>query len=114
MLAFDQPKASIIRLKSGDYNKSSKSNQLIWNKKIFYHKTKIDEDVHNTIDELSKGDEIIKNKIRFIIVTDFDTFLSLDLKTRDTLDVKISEIDKNCHFFYRLLVKKKQKVLRKI
>lgn len=107
LLAYDQPKATISRLKKGDYNQSDKPNQLIWKKKIFYHKVEVNEDVHDIIDKISKNEEIIDNKIRFIIVTDFNNFLSLDLKTRDTLDIKFSEINKNSHFFLPLIGQEK-------
>ena len=102
LLAFGQPKATINRLKKGDYNQSKKLNQLLWKKKIFYHVTEANEDVHDIIDELSKSEDVINHNIRFIIVTDFNNFLSLDLKTRDTLDINILEIDKNTHFFLPL------------
>ena len=86
---------------------SKKSNQLIWKKKIFYHKTSNDEDIHATIDDLSKSKDVINHNIRFIIVTDFINLLSLDLKTRDTLDIDITEIDKNGHFFLPLIGQEK-------
>ena len=35
--AYEQPKATINRLKKGDYNLSKNNNELIWKKKIFYH-----------------------------------------------------------------------------
>ena len=35
LLAFDQPKSTISRLRNGDYNLSSKLNELIWKKKFF-------------------------------------------------------------------------------
>ncbi len=107
LLAFEQPKTTINRLKKGDYNQSKKSNQLIWKKKIFYHKTSNDEDIHATIDDLSKSKDVINHNIRFIIVTDFINLLSLDLKTRDTLDIDITEIDKNGHFFLPLIGQEK-------
>ena len=80
--AYNQPKATINRLKKGDYNKSNIKNELIWSKKIHFKKINNNEDVHFIIDEIQKSDEVRKNKIRFLIVTDFSNFLSIDLKTR--------------------------------
>ena len=100
--AFDQPKASIKRLKNGDYNQSNNENEIIWKKKIYFRKILASEDVHDLIDEISKKTEILKNNIRFIIVTDFKTFLSMDLKTKETLDIEISNLAKNFNFFLPL------------
>ena len=87
-------------LKKGNSNKSKNNNEVIWNKKILYKKISKDEDVHYTIDDLSKDKNLEKYKIRFLIVTDFKHFLSIDLKTNDTLDIEFSEISKNYHFFF--------------
>ena len=105
--AYEQPKATINRLKKGDYNLSKNNNELIWKKKIFYHETSKEEDVHDVIDEISKSEEIKKNNIRFIIVTDFKIFLSIDVKTSETLDIEISELAKNGHFFLPLIGQEK-------
>jgi hypothetical protein len=101
LLAYKFPKASINRLKKGDYNLSKEENQVIWSKKIFFYKIidKKKEDCHDIIDEISKDPLVEKNKIRFIIVTDFEDFLSIDTKTNQTLDIKTTEIEKNVDFF---------------
>ena len=102
LLAYDLPKSSINRLKKGDYNKSKKNNEIIWNKKIYFYQTDKNEDVHYVIDEIEKNESISKFNIRFIIVTDFSTFLSIDLKTKETLDININELSKNSEFFLPL------------
>ena len=103
LLAFDLPKTSINRLKKGDYNKSKISNEIIWSKKIYFRHVTDIEDVHYTIDEISKNSVIEKNKIRFLVVTDFQTFLSKDLKNGDSLDINIKELSKNFEFFLPLI-----------
>jgi len=102
LLSYDQPKATIKRLIKGDYNLSKKNNQVIWKKKIFYEKIVNNEDVHDRIDDLSKDLIIEKNNIRFIIVTDFKSLLSIDTKTKQTLDIKILELHKYLDFFLPL------------
>ena len=69
--AYEQPKASIKRLKEGDYNLSKEPNEIIWKKKIHFYSVNADQDIHEVIDTISKSEFIEKNKIRFIIVTDF-------------------------------------------
>ena len=102
LLAYDQPKSTINRLKKGDYNKSKNDNELIWNKKIYFYQTSDNEDVHYIIDELAKKKNINKYNIRFLIVTNYKEFLSLDLKTKDTLDIELKDLYKNSHFFLPL------------
>jgi len=100
--AYEQPKSTIKRLKQGDYNLSKKPNELIWSKKIHFYHTQDGEDVHDIIDELSKNNSIEKNKIRFLIVTNFKDFLSLDIRTKSSLDIEITELSKNTDFFLPL------------
>ncbi len=107
LLAYGQPKASINRLKKGDYNKSKNNGEIIWAKKIYFKAVLKNEDVHDVIDEISKSDVIEKQKIRFIIVTDFRTFLSKDIKTGDTLDIEITILDKSLNFFLPLMGREK-------
>jgi hypothetical protein len=101
--AYEQPKASIKRLKAGDYNLSKKSNEVIWKKKIYFYKVNNNEDIHDVIDNISKSELIQKNKIRFIIVTDFNEFLSINKKNNSTLDIEINQLSKNVDFFLPLL-----------
>jgi len=103
LTAYELPKSSIDRLKKGDYNKSKSSGELIWNKKIYFKSLVDNNDVHYAIDELSNHDLIKKHNIRFIIVTDFKTFLAKDLKNKDTLDIDFEKIHFNSNFFLPLL-----------
>jgi len=56
-------------------------------------------DLHGTIDQLKSEKRIIKNRPRFIIITDFKTLLSIDTKTSDTLDIPIQDLSKHYDFF---------------
>lgn len=107
LLAFGLPKSSINRLKKGDYNQSKKDGEIIWTKKIYFKAVLENEDVHDLIDEISKNTLIEKQKIRFIIVTDFKTFLSKDIKTNDTLDIEITKLDESLNFFLPLIGREK-------
>lgn len=111
LLAYGLPKSSINRLKKGDYNKSKNDGEIIWAKKIYFKTVLENEDVHDVIDDISKSDVIEKQKIRFIIVTDFKTFLSKDTKTSDTLDIEITELSKNSQFFLPLIGLEKAEII---
>ncbi len=98
LLAYNQPKASITRLKEGDYNRSKKPGEVLWKKKLFFKKV-TEGDLHDWIDTLKNQPVIIKHHPRFLIVTDFDTFLAIDTKTDDTLDISIGDLPKYFDFF---------------
>jgi len=98
LLAYGQPKSSITRLQKGDYNLSKKSGEILWKKKLFFKK-ETNVDLHVAIDELKNDESITKQHPRFIVITDFQTLLSLDTKTEDTLDIPIVDLAKHLDFF---------------
>ena len=101
LLAYGQPKASITRLKKGDYNLSKNSDEVLWKKKIFFKK-EVDHDMHNVIDELRNDQAILKHHPRFIVITDYQTLLAIDTKTDDTLDISFQDLAKYYDFFLPL------------
>lgn len=107
LLAYGLPKSSVNRLKKGDYNQSKIDGEIIWAKKIYFKPVSKDEDVHDIIDEISKTSDIEKQKIRFVIVTDFKTFLSKDIKIGDTLDIELSKLVESLNFFLPLIGREK-------
>jgi hypothetical protein len=98
LLAYEQPPASITRLKKGDYNLSKTPGEILWKNRLFYRK-ETDSDLHDLIDNLKSDPAIIKQHPRFIVVTDFITLLSVDAKTGDTLDAPILDLAKHFDFF---------------
>ena len=96
--AYGLPKASISRLRSGNLNLSKSDNIIIWKKKLFYQ-VELNADLHLTIDELVGSTNTQKHNPRFIIVTDYDTILSIDTKTGDSLDVELERLDRHYDFF---------------
>ena len=98
LLAYKQPTASITRLKKGNYNLSKIPGEILWKKKLFF-KEEAESDLHNLIDKLKSDPAIIRHHPRFIIVTDFQTFLAVDSKTEDTLDIPIQDLAKHFDFF---------------
>jgi hypothetical protein len=106
LLAYDFPKATISRIKSGDLNISKNPNEILFKKKLLF-KSIGNEDLHDVIDELSNDKQIAKHEPRLIIVTDFITLLAQDIKTKDTLDVNIEDLFKHSDFFFPWLGKEK-------
>lgn len=98
LLSYNIPKASAKKLKDGGTNLSNLDGEILWKKKLFY-KVELIQDLHEFIDS-SRGEErIMKHSPRFIIVTNFETFLSFDTKTHESLDIPFSDLPKHFDFF---------------
>ncbi|VAW48407.1 FIG045374: Type II restriction enzyme, methylase subunit YeeA, partial [hydrothermal vent metagenome] len=102
LLAYRFPKATITRLKKGDYNKSKNTDasiqEILWKKYLFF-KVEEQHDLHLSIDEAQKDPVILKQHPRFIIVTDFKRLLAVDTKIGDSLDISLEQLSKNVTFF---------------
>lgn len=99
LAAYGIPKSTITLLKNSPTKLSGKENQLILKNKVLFHITTLEEDEHVAIDALQKNKNSYKFNPRFIIVTDFVTFLAIDTKTKETLDIQIEDLGKHYAFF---------------
>ena len=100
LLAFGEPKATITRLQKGELNQLESKGEVLHRKKVLFKETT--DKLLATIDTLKNDIVNQKQKPRFIIVTDYETFLAYDTKTNDTLDIKIEDLIKYCDFFLPL------------
>ena len=98
LLAYGTPKATITLLKKGRHNLSKRDDQIILKKKLFFQEVK-NEDLHAVIDDLQKDKTTMRHNPRFIIVTDYQTLLAMDTKTKDQPEIKIKSIAKHYDFF---------------
>ena len=98
LMAYGLPKSAITRLKTGTYNLSKRSDEILWKKKLYF-KEVIAGDLHDLIDEAKNSTVIEKQDPRFLIVTDWKTILAVDTKTATSLDIEITALNKNFDFF---------------
>ncbi|WKK60361.1 DNA methyltransferase [Sphingobacterium sp. BN32] len=98
---FGLSKTTIARLRKGDYNLSKVEGELFYKGKIFFKAEESEKLIH-TIDELSKDDKILKQKPRFIIVTDFEQVLATDTKLKTNKEFPIVELADQIDFFLPL------------
>lgn len=96
---YELPKSTISLLSKNPSKLSRKEDQIILKNKVLFHITTLKEDEHVAIDALQKDKDSYKFNPRFIIVTDFVTFLAIDTKTKETLDIKIGDLGKHYAFF---------------
>jgi type II restriction/modification system DNA methylase subunit YeeA len=100
LLSFGEPQATITRLQKGELNQLESKGELLHRKKILFKEAS--ENLHLVIDTLRKENDKQKQKPRFIVVTDYNTFLAFDTKTTDTLDINIKDLTKHYDFFLPL------------
>ena len=99
--AYGKPKAAIARLKSegrGSYNVSKDEDSIIWKKQLYYKHVN-EENLHIIIDDLKKSELAKKYESRFIVVTNDIDIVAIDMKTGDSLDSKIQELNRKVDFF---------------
>lgn len=97
LLAYGTPKATVARLKSGQFNLAANAGEALLKNKVWFKPVK--GDLFAAIEELKAAKGTKTNKPRFLIVTDFNQLLAVDIKTADTLDIELSELETNFDFF---------------
>lgn len=95
LLAYGSPKASITRLQKGNLNLSDSEGVLSWRRKVLF-KEVFDEDLHIAVSELATQ---VKHAQRFVIVTDYQLLLAIDVKTQDKLDIDLKDLPRHYDFF---------------
>lgn len=103
LLAYGHRKQSVTRLRSGERNMASKSNEslhdkVIWKRHLYFKQIK-GSSLYDEIDQMRKEKLVATNKIRFVIVTNFDQLLAVDTKTSNPLDINLDELPKQFDFF---------------
>jgi type II restriction/modification system DNA methylase subunit YeeA len=101
LLAYGISKTSITRLKKGDFNLSKVEGEVLYKGKVFFKVGKSDKLLFDA-EESAKDERILKHSPRFVIVTDFETIVAKDLKTKLNRDFKIKELPKYFDFFLPL------------
>ena len=95
LTAYKLPKSSITRIKKGNLNMSKNTGEILWKKKLYFRE-EYNEDLHLKITDIKNN---LKHKERFVIVTDYHTFLAVDTKTSETLDIDFKDLPKHYDFF---------------
>ncbi len=97
LLAYSTPKSITARLQKGTMNLAKTEGELLWKKTLFF-KPVLDENLHEVFEAILLHDGITKNNPRFIVVTNYETLLAIDTKTKDRLDTPITELAKQYDF----------------
>ena len=98
MAAYGHRKTTVSRIKSGERNLAKVAGE-VRAKRHIYFKHSDSNKVFSDIDDMKTEPSVTREKIRFIIATDFNQFVAVDTRTHDTLDIEFSELGKHFDFF---------------
>ncbi len=98
LLAFGFPKASVSRLKKGDFNRSKVAGEILYKGKIFFKEGQTGNMLFE-VEELSKDSRILKENPRIIFLTDYENVVAKDLRTKVNREFQITDLPKYRDFF---------------
>ena len=98
LLAFGFPKASVSRLKKGDFNRSKVAGEILYKGKIFFKEGQTGNMLFE-VEELSKDSRILKENPRIIFLTDYENVVAKDLRTKVNREFPITDLPKYRDFF---------------
>ena len=98
LIAYGFPKATVTRVKSGDYNQSKEPGQIIWKKQLCYQDVLPGTSLSALLD-MRASKAVMKHRPRFLVVSDGDNWAALDTKDEETREFPIADLYKHCDFF---------------
>ncbi|MBE8597410.1 class I SAM-dependent DNA methyltransferase [Xenorhabdus sp. BG5] len=102
--AYNLPKATITQLRQGgSRNIAKESGHIGLKNKIYFEPTHSDDDLDEKLSLRLTDPLITKNKIRFVIITDFLRFIAWDTQIGERLDIDIDELHSYYAFFLPLV-----------
>ncbi|MFL7863855.1 class I SAM-dependent DNA methyltransferase [Vibrio cincinnatiensis] len=104
LTAFNFPKATITQVRqNGARNVAKIPGHVGLKNKLYYFPVEEGQDIDAVLDERIADPSIAKNKIRFILTTDFERFLAWDTATSERLDIDFEVLHRNYSFFLPLV-----------
>lgn len=98
LIAYGFPKATVTRIKSGDYNQSKEPGQIIWKKQLCYQEVLPGTSL-SALQDMRSSKAIMKHRPRFLVVSDGENWSALDTKDEETREFPIADLYKHCDFF---------------
>lgn len=98
LIAYGFPKATVTRIKSGDYNQSKEPGQIIWKKQLCYQEVLPGTSL-SALQDMRASKAIMKHRPRFLVVSDGVNWSALDTKDEETREFPIADLYKHCDFF---------------
>jgi hypothetical protein len=103
MTAFNFPKATITQVRQGGARNVAKEAGHVGLKNKLYYQSALSEELEVVFEQRVADSATAKNKIRFVMVTDFVRFLAWDTLSKERLDIELDELHSNYGFFLPLV-----------
>ena len=104
MSAFDFPKATITQVRQGGArNVAKEAGHVALKNKLYFQPVVEGYDLNVLLETRLSDPSIAKNKIRFVLVTDFIRFLAWDTLSKELLDIELEELHSHYGFFLPLV-----------
>lgn len=104
LTAFNFPKATITQIRQGGNRNIAKVEGHVGLKnKLYYFPVNEGQNIDVALDEVIADPMIAKNKIRYILTTDFERVLAWDTATNERLDIDFEILHRNYSFFLPLV-----------
>ncbi|WEA06424.1 N-6 DNA methylase [Pantoea dispersa] len=104
LTAFEFPKATLSQIRqSGARNVAKEPGHVALKNKLYYQPVADNDDLESAFDQRIADVAVAKNKIRFVLMTNFVRFLAWDTLTQERLDIEFEELPRNYGFFLPLV-----------
>lgn len=104
LTAFEFPKATLSLIRQGGArNVAKEPGHVALKNKLYYQPVVDSDDIESAFEQRIVDTTIEKNKIRFVLMTNFVRFLAWDTLTQDRLDIEFEELPRNYGFFLPLV-----------
>ncbi|GAC48128.1 DNA methyltransferase [Gordonia sp. w5E2] len=98
LLAYGKPKGNVTRLRNGSLNVAADPSREIAQKNVVYFR-ETDREPLADVEELRTSPDVVRYNPRFVIATDYDELVAVDMKTGESKVFPIRDIDKHFTFF---------------
>ncbi|MEW1938712.1 DNA methyltransferase [Dietzia maris] len=98
LLAYGKPKGNVTRLRNGSLNVAADKDREVAQKNVVYFR-ETDREPLTDVEELRASPEVVRYNPRFVIATDYDELVAVDMKTSENKVFPIRDIDKHFTFF---------------
>lgn len=104
LTAFEFPKATLSQIRQGGArNVAKEPGHVALKNKLYYQPVADTDDLESAFEQRITDSAVAKNKIRFVLVTNFVRFLAWDTLTKECLDIEFEELPRNYGFFLPLV-----------
>ncbi|MDO5668627.1 MAG: N-6 DNA methylase [Corynebacterium sp.] len=97
--AYGKPKSSLTRLRTGSLNVAAEPDVEVAQKNVVYFREVPQGQALEAVEELRAAAHVVRYTPRFVIATDFEELVALDMKTRENLVIPIRDIAAHFTFF---------------